>query len=94
MFIKLTRINQNNEKKELVVDTTKIAFVSECEPHYNYDAPIGYEETTDENGVITKTPNEWESEKRYVVAFDNGRHPQILDEENYQTLINVLLANK
>ena len=91
MFIKLVRINQEGNEKEIVIDTSKVVFITETEPHVNYDKVIGYEETEDENGVITKVPNEWETERRFLVAFDNGRHPQFLDETNYNLLKDALL---
>ena len=95
MFVKLVRLNEDNEQKELVVDLNEIAFVSETKPHINYDNVIEYEETTDEDtGIVTKVPTKWEEQPRYVIAFKNGRHPQFLDKDNYEQLINILLNNK
>lgn len=92
MFVKLVRINQNDKEMEIVVNTEEIAFITECEPHVDYDKPTDYEETTDEDtGVITKVPSAWEETRRFVVAFKNGRHPQFLDETNYNTLKEILL---
>lgn len=92
MFVKITRINNQNHEKELVVNTDEIVFLSECEDHINYDEPIAYEETTDEDtGIITKVPSEWEIEKRYVIGFKNGKHPQIVDKTNYEKLAEILL---
>ena len=92
MFIKLVRRNEQNEQKTLVVDTNEIAFVSETQPHYDYDKPTAFEDVTDdETGETTQIATAWESEPRYVIAFKNGKHPQFLDEENYQKLIDVLL---
>ena len=92
MFAKLVRINQNGKEMEIVLDTNEIAFVTESEPHINYDKVTGYEEiTNEETGVITKVPNQWEEEKRFVVAFKNGKHPQFLDQANYEKLVEILL---
>ena len=92
MFAKITRINEQNHEKEILVNTEEIAFVSECEDHVNYDKPTAYEETTDEDtGVITKVPTEWETEKRYVIAWKNGKHPQFVDQANYDKLVEILL---
>lgn len=90
MFVKITRINEQNHEKELLVNTEEIAFLSETEPHINYDVVTKYEDTTDECGVITKTPIEWQVEERFVIAFKNGRHPQFLDRANYEKLVKVL----
>ena len=91
MFVKLTRINEQGHEKELLVNTEEIAFLSETEPHINYDVVTKYEDTTDEEtGVITKTPIEWELIERFVIAFKNGKHPQFLDRANYEKLAEVL----
>lgn len=95
MFIQLTRINTQNHEKDILVNVEEIAFLSECEDHINYDKPTAYEETTNEDtGVITKVPVEWETEKRYVIGFKNGKHPQIVDQANRDKLAEVLLTIK
>ena len=92
MFVKLVRINESNEQKELVVDTNEIVFLSEAQDHINYDKPTAYSETIDEEtGVKTCVPTEWETTKRYVIAFKNGKHPQFIDSENYELLKSILL---
>ena len=91
MFVKITRINEQNHEKELLVNTEEIVFLSETEPHVNYDKPTKYEDTTDEDtGVITKVPVEWETTERFLIAFKNGKHPQFLDRANYEKLTKVL----
>ena len=90
MFIKITRINEQNHEKELLVNTEEIAFLSETEPHVDYEKPTKYEDSTDEYGVITKTPVEWETTERFLIAFKNGKHPQFLNRENYEKLVDVL----
>lgn len=91
-FVKINRINEQGNIKELVVDTNKIVFLSETEPHVNYDKPTKYEEQTDEEtGIITKVPCEWETTPRYLIAFDNGKHPQFIDKDNYEKLSAILL---
>ena len=91
MFVKLTRINEQGHEKELLVNTEEIAFLSETEPHVNYEKVVNYEDTTDEDtGVITKTPIEWEVQERFVIAFKNGKHPQFLDRANYEKLVEIL----
>ena len=44
MFVKLTRINEKEHEKEIVVNTEEIAFVTETEPHVNYDNPTKFED--------------------------------------------------
>lgn len=91
MFVKLTRVNAKQHEKEIVVDTTKIVFVTEMEPYVNYDKPTSWNEETLENGQVLRTPTEWETEPRYIIGFDNGLHPQILDKANYDKLVEILL---
>ena len=91
MFVKLVRLNEDNEQKELIVDTNEIAFLSETKDHINYDEPIEYEDITDDEGNTEQVPVKWSTSKRYVIAFKNGKHPQFLDSENYQTLKDILL---
>ena len=91
MFVKLTRINENGNKKELLVDTSKIVFLSETEPHVCYDKPTKFAKEVDlETGEECEVPTAWETEERFIIAFDNGRHPQFLDRENYEKLSAVL----
>ena len=91
-FVKINRINEKGNVKELLVDTNKIVFLSETEPHVDYDKPTKYEEVTnDETGEVTQEPCEWETTPRYLIAFDNGKHPQFIDKENYEKLSAILL---
>lgn len=93
MFVKINRINEKGNVKELIVDTNEIVFLTETEPHVDYEKPVGYEETEEEDtGIITKIPNEWETTNRYLIAFKNGKHPQFIDKENYDKLSEILLA--
>ena len=93
MFVKLTRINESNQKMELVVDTNEIVFVSESKPHYHYDKPVAFAKETDPaTGEEYEYATEFESEPRYVIAFKNGRHPQFIDKDNYDTLVNILMS--
>ena len=85
MFVKITRVNENNNKKELVVDTNEIVFLSETEPHVCYDKPTKFDEEYGE-------PIEWETEERFLIAFKNGKHPQFIDRENYEKLAKLLIA--
>lgn len=95
MFVKINRINEKNNVKELVVDTNKIVFVSETEPHINYDDPIEFEDVVDEEtGETEHKPVKWSETPRYLIAFDNGKHPQFIDEETYVKLSKILLAKK
>lgn len=90
-FVKINRINEQNHVKELVVNVDEIAFLSETEPHIDYEKPVGYEETEDEEtGVITKVPNKWEETPRYLIAFKNGKHPQFIDKDTYDKLVKKL----
>ena len=92
MFVKLVRINEDNEPRELIVDTNEIVFLSEATDHVNYDEPTEWETITDEDtGEEQKIPTKWTTSKRYVIAFKNGKHPQFLDSENYQILKDILL---
>ena len=91
MFVKITRINEQNHEKELLVNTEEIAFLSETEPHVNFEKPTKYEEVEDkETGVIVKTPIEYETTERFLIAFKNGKHPQFLDRANYEKLVEIL----
>lgn len=91
MFVTITRINEDNERKELVVDTKKIVFLSETKPHVCYDKPTKFVEVKDEEtGEVSQEPVEWEVEERFLIAFDNGKHPQFLDRENYEVLKKAL----
>lgn len=92
MFVKINRLNEDNEVKELVVNTEEIAFLSETKPHINYDKPTKFEDVeNDETGEIEHTPVEWEVTPRYLIAWKNGKHPQFLDEENYNKLVSLLV---
>lgn len=90
MFVKINRINEKNNVKELVVDTSKIVFLSETEPHVNYDKPIEWEDQEDEELGLIKVPTKYEETPRYLIAFDNGKHPQFIDKENYDKLVKLL----
>lgn len=101
MFTKVTRINEDNERKELLVDTDEIVFLSETKPHICYDKPIKFEDVLNDNGEpmvneetgeVIQEPTEWETEERFLIAFKNGRHPQFLDRENYEKLSAILLG--
>ena len=91
MFVTLTRINEKDNAKELVVNTEEVVFITETEPHVFYDKPTKFETRVDEDtGETYDEPVEWETRKQYLVAFKNGKHPQFLDEENYNKLKSVL----
>lgn len=92
MFVKINRINEKENVKELIVNLDEIAFLSETEPHVCYDKPTKFEDSTDEEtGETTQVPVEWETTERYLIAFKNGKHPQFIDKENYEKLKNLLL---
>lgn len=91
MFVKINRINEKNNVKELIVDTNEIAFLSETEPHINYDKPIAFVDVENEDGEMVQEPSEWETTPRYLIAFKNGKHPQFLDKDNYEKLSAILL---
>jgi len=63
MFVKLTRINQSNHEKEIVLNTDEIEFVTAIETE----------------------------EELFLVAFKNGMHPQFINKENYDKLVEILL---
>jgi len=86
MFVKLVRINQNEKEMEIVLDTNEIAFVTEAEPHVTYEV-----EEHEVDGEIVKVNKITGEEKRFVVGFKNGRHPQFLDQANYDKLVEILL---
>lgn len=95
MFVKITRKNESNHDKELIVDTNEIAFITQCEDKANYDKPTKFVEEVDlDTGEKINEPVEWEMEERYLIAFKNGKHPQFLDKANYETLKEILLTNK
>lgn len=90
-FVKLNRINEKNHTKMLDVDIDEIAFISEAEPHINYDKPTKFEEQVNvDTGETEQVPVEWEVQERFVIAFKNGKHPQFLDRENYEKLDKLL----
>lgn len=92
MFVKINRINEKNNEKELIVNLDEIAFLSQAEDHINYDKPTKFEDVTDdETGETTQEPVEWETEERFVLGFKNGKHPQFLDKTNYEQLRDMLL---
>lgn len=89
MFVKINRINEKNNVKELIVDTSEIVFLSETEPHTE---PVEWEEQeNEETGEVEKVPSKWEETPRYLIAFKNGKHPQFIDKENYEKLSAILL---
>lgn len=91
MFAKITRINEQGHEKELVLNTEEVAFVTETEPHVDYDKPTKFEEQVNvETGEKEQVPVEWETEPRYLIAFKNGKHPQFLNKENYDKLVSIL----
>ena len=91
MFVLINRINEKGNVKQALVDTSKIVFVTETEPHINYDKPTKFEDQVDEdNGETTQVPAEWEETPRYLIAFDNGKHPMFLDKENYDKVVAAL----
>ena len=93
MFLKIHRINEKNNVKALVVDTDKIVFLSETEPHVEYDKPTKFEDQVDdETGETTQVPVEWETTERYLIAFDNGKHPQFISKSTYEFLCDILQA--
>ena len=90
MFVKINRINEQNHVKEIVVDTDEIVFVTETEPHINYDEPIEWETKFDDEMGQIQVATKWTETPRYIIAFKNGRHPQFLDKENYDKLVDAL----
>ncbi len=91
MFVKLTRINEKEHEKEIVVNTEEIAFVTETEPHVNYDNPTKFEDQINvETGEKEQVAVEWETTPRYLIAFKNGKHPQFLNKENYDKIVSIL----
>lgn len=91
MFVTLTRINQQGHEKELVVDTNEIVFITQAEDHICYDKPTKFETKVDiETGEEVNEPVAWETEERFVIAFNNGKHPQFLNRANYETLKKIL----
>lgn len=90
MFVTIHRINEDNEVKELVVNTEEIVFLSETKPHINYDKPTEFADVENENGNVESEPVQFETEPRYLIGFKNGRHPQFLDKENYEILKKAL----
>lgn len=91
MFVKLTRINEQGHEKEIIVDTNEIVFITETEPHVDYDKPTKFEEKDNvETGEKEQVAVEWETQERFLIAFKNGKHPQFLNRENYEKLVNVL----
>lgn len=75
MFVKINRFNEDNEVKELVVNTEEIAFLSETKPHV---------EESEDGETEIETP-------RYLIAWKNGKHPQFIDKENYEKLVSLLV---
>lgn len=91
MFVKITRINEDGREKEILVDTDKIVFVSETEPHICYDKPTKFEKRVDlDTGEEEEVPVEFETQERFLITFDNGRHPQFIDRANYEKLSALL----
>ena len=91
MFVTITRINQEGHEKELVVDTSKVLFITQTEDHIRYDKPTKFVKVTEEEtGEEHEEPIEWETEERFLIAFDNGKHPQFLDRANYEILKKIL----
>ena len=91
MFVLINRINEKGNVKQALVDTSKIVFVTETEPHVDYDKPTKFEDQVDENSEeTTQVPVEWETTPRYLIAFDNGKHPMFLDKENYDKVVAAL----
>ena len=86
MFVKLTRINTREIEKEIVVNVDEIVFVTEIEDKVDYENSV--EETEDSTIETTKKV----VTKRYLVAFKNGLPPQIIDQDSYNELKNVLLS--
>ena len=84
MFVKINRINSQNLTKELVVDTCEIVFVSETKPHQVCEKKVNVD-TGEEEEIFNEEP-------RYLIGFKNGRHPQIIDKENYEKLCKALLG--
>ena len=92
MFVKINRINEQNNVKELVVNLDEIAFLSETEPHICYDKPTKFDEVeNDETGEVEKLPVEWETIDRYLIAFKNGKHPQFVNKATYDYLTEMLV---
>ena len=88
MFVKVNRINDNGNVKVAYVDTSKIVFVTETEPHINYGKPTKFEDqVNEETGETIQVPVEWETSERYLIAFDNGKHPMFLDKENFDLIV-------
>lgn len=91
MFIQITRINEKGNEKVALVDTSKIVFVTETEPHINYEKPVEWEDQeNEETGEVEKVPCKYEETPRYLIAFDNGKHPMFLDKENYDKVVAAL----
>ena len=90
MFVQITRINEKGNVKVAYVDTSKIVFVTETEPHINYDNPVEWEEREDEDLGQIKVATKWEETPRYLIAFDNGKHPMFLDKENFDKVVACL----
>ena len=92
MFVKVNRINEQNHVKELVVNVDEIAFLSETEPHINYDEPIDWKDVIDEDtGETIHTPVKWTETERFLIAFKNGKHPQFIDRDTYEKLTAMLV---
>ena len=101
MFVKINRINEKENTKELIVNLDEIAFLSQAEDHIRYDKPIEFKEEVDEEtgekvideetGEVKQIPVKWETEERFVLGFKNGKHPQFLDRANYEQLRDMLL---
>lgn len=91
MFIQITRINEKGNEKVALVDTSKIVFVTETEPHINYDKPVEWEDQpSEELGCMIKVPTKYEETPRYLIAFDNGKHPMFLDKDNFDKVVAAL----
>lgn len=85
MFVKVNRINDNGNVKVAYVDTSKIVFVTETEPHVETETvemPVNEDgtETVPVTKIVGETP-------RYLIAFDNGKHPMFLDKENFDLIV-------
>lgn len=91
MFVKITRINQQGHEKELVVNVEEINFLTQTEDHICYDKPVEFAERINpETGETEKEPVAWETEERFLIAFNNGKHPQFLDRANYEKLKEIV----
>ena len=86
MFVKITRFNEDNEVKELVVNTEEIAFLSETKPHLEWEE----EEHQLDDGTTVPVQKVVSEEPRYLIGFKNGRHPQFISKETYEKLVNKL----